>query len=499
MKSLEPDLQHLQAKQMYRVAFVSFVCFIVISILVFFSFLQRQVKENIEEALGASVTRQSYRFRMVLNNQFGNMEGVAAVLGESDPITSERNMEILQAMSETDIYEQMAVIDQSGRAFYHNGDERDLSTRLYFKQAMEGQKQVMSNPMESVADGVKRVILAVPIRRDDQIIGVLGGSYDVGGLSEMLFEDVYDEAGYSMIVTDDGQVVAIDKDKTVDSGDDFFSYYEDLGFRSGQSIEDVRADFRNQRGNIVQFGSRQDSRYLAYVPLKLNGWMLCYVVPIRNAGEEYVFISKYGSLLVLALLFATVLLVLRILKINSLDQRLLIMKAKSDPLTGLRNKVTTEYEINAFLKRDQGRGEHALIMLDLDRFKEINDTYGHVMGDVVLQQVAGMLRREFRSTDILGRVGGDEFIIFMKAVGDREAVTGHVESLCESMRHHICEKHPQARLRCSVGIAYAPVHGTSFMELYQNADHALYTAKANGRDGYAVYGEGTGDIAGMTS
>lgn len=493
MENLEPNLkQNLQAKQKYRVAFISFLCFIIISILVFFAFLQKQVVDNIEDALKASVARQSYRFRMVLHNQFANMEGIAEILGDKPRINDEKNMEILRAMTETGIFERMAVFDETGRAYYQDGAERDLSSRLYFKEAMAGKKHVMSNPMESKEDGARKVILAVPVYRNGKVIGALGGSYDVGGLSEMLFEDVYDEAGYSLIVTDDGQLVALDTDKSADPDGSFFDFYGSLEFSQGQSIENVKTDFQNQTGNIIRIGRGSDKRYLAYVPLNLNRWMLCYVVPIHNASAEYVFIRTYGLCLVLALLLGVVFLVVRILKINASNQNFLIMRVKSDPLTGLHNKVTTEYEINTFLKSEQGRGEHALIMLDLDRFKEINDTYGHAMGDAVLQQVADMLKKEFRSTDIIGRIGGDEFIVFMKTVVDRTAVVAHVESLCERMRHHICEMHPDAQLRCSVGIAYAPLHGQSFMELYQNVDRALYTAKAKGRDGYAVYGETTG-------
>ena len=132
----------------------------------------------------------------------------------------------------------------------------------------------------------------------------------------------------------------------------------------------------------------------------------------------------------------------------------------------------------------------ALIMLDVDRFKDVNDTYGHAVGDEALCQSAALLRRHFRGSDIVGRVGGDEFIVFMKNIPGDAIVSSQLEKLCQAFHAiRIAEAH-DLRLTCSAGAALAPADGSDFDTLYKKADLALYSIKRGTRDGFAIYQDG---------
>ena len=129
----------------------------------------------------------------------------------------------------------------------------------------------------------------------------------------------------------------------------------------------------------------------------------------------------------------------------------------------------------------------ALLIVDLDDFKQINDHYGHMFGDEVLVKAAETIKNLFRSLDIVGRIGGDEFLVLMKDISDQEIVRKRCEQLNEEF-HEIYKEHlGENRLSCSIGVAFSPSHGDSYVELFHCADKALYEAKALGRDQYVFY------------
>lgn len=165
----------------------------------------------------------------------------------------------------------------------------------------------------------------------------------------------------------------------------------------------------------------------------------------------------------------------------------LLDQAQKDQLTGLYNKTSTENHIKDFLSDSSNVGDHALIIIDIDNFKTINDTLGHLYGDIVLTRLADKLKPIFRKSDIIGRIGGDEFFVFMKNFANPEVVKEKAQEICEAFRNSYSEDEVTCNISASVGIALYPVHGTDFTTLYHNADAALYVAKNQGKNSYSVY------------
>lgn len=159
-----------------------------------------------------------------------------------------------------------------------------------------------------------------------------------------------------------------------------------------------------------------------------------------------------------------------------------------DPLTGLANRALFFDRLERSLAH-AGRSEAALALLfiDLDRFKPINDTWGHAVGDLVLQEVARRLTHSVRSADSVGRIGGDEFVVLLIDIArDTEAM-----SVAEKIRRNVAEPVVIAdktlSLSSSIGVALAPQHGRNPAELTGHADAAMYQAKLAGRDAIRLY------------
>ncbi|MBE5825712.1 MAG: diguanylate cyclase [Butyrivibrio sp.] len=162
--------------------------------------------------------------------------------------------------------------------------------------------------------------------------------------------------------------------------------------------------------------------------------------------------------------------------------------ATTDPMTGLLNKASSQEEIDLLARTTPG----ALMMIDLDSFKPVNDIYGHAMGDKVLIRFAEIIRSSIRSTDIAGRIGGDEFVVFCKSILDEDVIADKAAYINEQIVLSAKELMGQSMtipLGASIGCVFAPDEGADFISLYKKADKALYSVKQNGKHGYKVYRE----------
>lgn len=160
---------------------------------------------------------------------------------------------------------------------------------------------------------------------------------------------------------------------------------------------------------------------------------------------------------------------------------------QKDSLTGLLNKAATQEQIRDMLQKDP-EGTFAFFILDVDNFKCVNDRVGHAMGDSVLLEFARTIKSQFASGDVVGRIGGDEFAVFVP-VPDKQAAQQKARELVDALRQKTSAEAENCEVTTSIGVAVAPFAGRDFETLYKNADTALYQTKKNGKDGCTVYNE----------
>ena len=172
------------------------------------------------------------------------------------------------------------------------------------------------------------------------------------------------------------------------------------------------------------------------------------------------------------------------LKSDALDMK---KQAQRDELTKLLNKNSTQLEVVEYLGNREDRSLAAMLLLDLDNFKTVNDSLGHMYGDAVLTQVGNTLRNMFRSQDVVGRIGGDEFMILLKDLPNQEVIQDRCKLLVETLGNQLAQLMPNLAVSVSVGAAVAPRDGVGFTELYRHSDEALYTAKRKGKNQYKIY------------
>ncbi|MCA0331397.1 MAG: GGDEF domain-containing protein [Actinobacteria bacterium] len=223
----------------------------------------------------------------------------------------------------------------------------------------------------------------------------------------------------------------------------------------------------------------------------LSRWLLAICVlnlgdALLNLGALRYSLGWYAAR-ALGFLALSALLIVLVVQLARIDRRT-DRAATTDALTGLRNRITLDED----LAREMARAERetrrlAVLVIDLDRFKQINDRYGHAMGDVVLREVAARLRAEVRAGDLLVRLGGDEFIVVLVGLDDDDQAAAAAGRIVAELRRPVTHREHHVVSPVSVGVALSHPTAPTPSDLMLQADAAMFAAKQVGGDCYVVH------------
>jgi diguanylate cyclase (GGDEF)-like protein/PAS domain S-box-containing protein len=170
------------------------------------------------------------------------------------------------------------------------------------------------------------------------------------------------------------------------------------------------------------------------------------------------------------------------------QQKILKYQATHDALTGLPNRLLFHDRLEQSIKKSKrNKVKMALFFIDLDGFKEVNDTMGHKIGDAVLFQIAKNIRRTVREEDSVARLGGDEFTVIMEDIKNKKDIALLAEKIVTKLSEEIEVENETISLSCSLGISIYPNDSTDADTLLSNADTAMYDAKAKGKNNFQFY------------
>ena len=232
---------------------------------------------------------------------------------------------------------------------------------------------------------------------------------------------------------------------------------------------------------------------VTYCPIKETNFilMVCYNKLNVDKDENRQYrnnIKRLQWCLAIMAMFIIVVTVIQIIQIyiTSKNTNELLDKADTDQLTGLKNKLATEREIKEYI------GDHPdtlgmLFVVDIDNFKKINDTMGHAFGDEVLRELGRNIGINFRVSDIIGRSGGDEFMIFLKNLKEEQNTLREAQKLIYFFRHFQVGDYVKYSVTASIGAAVFPTNGADFESLYKAADAAVYKSKRRGKNQLSFY------------
>lgn len=224
-------------------------------------------------------------------------------------------------------------------------------------------------------------------------------------------------------------------------------------------------------------------------PVRIIGFMMglsaLFVVCAVNTKTQYLAFADSVNLICCLLMGITIYITLNRVRLREIVQASqLRYERDTDRLTGLLNKAAAEEIIRRQLKSLPGKG--VLLVMDIDDFKTINDTYGHAYGDIILNRTAECIISVFGEIGICSRFGGDEFVIYLPEIFEPD-LSVLLDSLKEKLMSGIVMPSQDMHVNVSVGAAFSMRHGNDYKDLFQSADTALYAAKKAGKNRYMIY------------
>ena len=266
--------------------------------------------------------------------------------------------------------------------------------------------------------------------------------------------------------------------------------YAYMLFLSASSI--ITGVFLCKDRNAVFFFIAQTTFPVIFLdtPLRMAGLSLVTVIVFDILAFLFKTPDRYAIDIMNSIIFLITGMLLSIFTANIKLNEFIFQKAikterDTDGLTGLLNKSSMMREIRKSMTNDPKNG--ILVMLDVDDFKRINDSYGHVVGDFVISGIARCLNSSFRNSDIIGRFGGDEFVIFMPFTHDVVIAQSRVKKVLSLMAETIELPNENDKVTGSFGIAVCSEFGDTYDDLFRKADYALYRAKSGGKNQFSVY------------
>ena len=341
--------------------------------------------------------------------------------------------------------------------------------------------------------GDGRLYIMKPILENGEVNTAVLVEYDAEVLYRQLEAYTLDDNAWVVLQDTGGNIICSLGGDNIDylqAGSNFMDTLSAAGGRASA----VRNGLQRQRsaGAQVIFPDG-DSRYVAYHHMKNNGWAVLLGVDDAYFAEK---ISHYSGTIrrfILSLsgcmvIFMGVVIFLQVMY-NHYGKRKsagLQYLAETDQLTGLYNKVTTERKIKEYFAENPDT-QSLLFVLDIDNYKKINDTMGHAFGDEVLREIGQGLKQQFRASDIIGRAGGDEFVILLKHITEDQYVIREAQKLENFFKGLQVGKYTKYSVTSSIGCAVFTKDGEDFETLYKMADEALYKAKQRGKNQLAFY------------
>lgn len=420
---------------------------------------------------------------------------VAAIMEKHSMSEIGMAAETIEALhNQTDAY-MVIMSNMEGKGVNQDNDWVNITGVDYYEQIKDGKEQFLY--LENDGVNQKKAILCVlPICKEtsqgrETVAGMLLLYYPIEEFDTFVKKGEFEGNVFYCITDGMGLIMEhIEGDGTVLNSGNIWETVKDNTTR-----QIIRRRMQNQNSGISDAVDGDINYRLVYAPVGINDWYV--MLGIKQDYVNFVQNKTWNStrnmfikLIACICLFLIIIIVLNILgrmKSNRTNKDL-ADKADTDLLTDLNNKLATERKIKEYMKEHPNE-QALLFVLDIDNFKKINDTMGHAFGDEVLRTLGHQIRGEFRVSDIIGRTGGDEFMIFLKNIKDDTLLKQEADRVARFFSNFQAGEYVKYSATASIGAAVFPKDAKDFESLYKAADKALYKAKERGKNQLAFYGD----------
>lgn len=495
MKPRKHPLPNLRIAALMMTSFV-----LIAAVFIFFSVkIDRQIKNNIHERIEEYAAQQKTYISTVLESRYAMLNAFSTYFGERLLTDTPEFGRLAKTLLVAGDFDHVLTIAKDG-SFRVNTGETGTGDNQDGRELLLSRAQSISRPFRAFYDNDELCVLfSVPLAdQEGSSAGMLCASYSAQRFGRLLLQDNYRDSAFSLLTDSKGNLLFSSSNQDIfvpdSTSDEDKRIVPSPTFFDEASSEKIRASMARREHNLYQIAHNGIDYVLVQTPIEQNNWMLFCMIPTDSLGEDYAFITQLRHIqlicIVAILTIISLILILMLLREwhrLSRENTVLAVRANTDSMTGLLNQGTTSATISEALIRHEGEG--VLLLLDLDNLKGINDTLGHPIGDRAILLLSELLQSIFSSASVIGRIGGDEFMVYMSCPGSREDVRRQIQALQRQMHTTMraqMQLNEEFPLHCSVGAAYAKP-GDDYNSLYSRADIALYHVKHHGKDGYSFF------------
>lgn len=376
---------------------------------------------------------------------------------------------------------------KNGEVFGSKCAVEDIKKKQFDKQALSSGISFNSDPYQSSETGNMIMTVFVPVADDSQI-HTLYVSIMIEQLRQLgVYELLQGKISVHLLKADsENFITCISSDEDTVAGgwnnlllqQKYFKYDENYSYK--QWIKDMRSG--KKEGRFAAKIKGEDTT-ISYRSISgMSGWYVVVELTNKNISDITQHFSIWGGVYGIILVGFTILYMLTILFMEKKDKKRYIGLSSTDALTGILNRRAFQVELEEQIdKKETG----FFIFIDVDNFKFYNDTYGHNNGDLCLKHFAKTMQECFPEESILGRYGGDEFVVYLKGI-TKDEVYVYMEEFKKRIANLTLETGEQVILSASAGGAAFPEQGEDFISLCRSADAALYNVKQNGKSDFKM-------------
>lgn len=448
--------------------------------------------EEVENILIATTEKYATRVKSEMDDLLNSSTTMALFMENYTKWEVEKAKNLTRALQESmDSYASF-ICNAEGEGIAHTGERYSIADSSYFDAITQNDEEFIFAKAEGLMEEDCFVVIR-HMKKNNEIKGYLLCYYQVSNFQNLIKKIEFDTEGYYAIVTSNGEKLCeAGSTNALFAENDFWGHLSENSNNS-KNVSAAIVRMQNKLSGIMYIEGKNPEKVVAYAPVGINDWYM--VIGINRTYVDQLLSREWrstqnmiGKLIFAILLFLVLLIIISIIfKIRDDNKEFALMnKVEKDPLTDLLNKDATERSIKQHLEKHPEE-KALLFVVDVDNFKKINDTMGHAFGDEVLRTLGHQLSAEFRTSDIVGRTGGDEFMVFLKDIRNEESIQKEAEKIERFFRNFQAGEYVKYSATASVGAALFPKDAKNFEGLYKAADKALYVAKKRGKSQLAFY------------
>ena len=505
----DEEMKALERLNKWIAAILFLVIAVTLSIFLydFYSIITRSTKTAAEEHLIQNSRTSATMVREKIQSDLDMIYALSSIISSFEHIDSPDAKILLKKVGNELPFSALMVSSVEGGYYTNNGATLNLSETQYLIGSTT-QEIGVSVIYKNALYGRDMIALESAIYQKESLVGKVSGLYYTNYINNILDDAANGNGHHYQIVDRDGNFILTSGMPAFHDHKNIYSFLDSITFSKGNKEEDVIRDFTDGKPGISSITYNGRAEYFCYMPIRINGWYLISTAPDIGINLQIMNMENPTVKLAFRIINLFIVLILYIVwrhfryrvameknrkELEILNNKLQVknetlkLKAENDLLTGLYNKVTSELVITDYIENEGKLGRHALLIIDIDDFKEINDALGHITGDKALTEVANGIDHCLRTTDIKGRIGGDEFIVLLKNIpsdDDLEQKVSEISNILQTIQLNIDSSR---NLSCSVGAAIYPDHSIDFMDLFRKADKAMYYSKEIGKGTYYIY------------